>query len=105
MIYTHVLNRGPLGERSPADLLVPTELLQAGPAHQTRNDSGLDSEREPGRFENLASRERDTFVILVLRGAPQMSFRSNEEPSRPIEATSGLHDHVSAMHAEVQAGK
>jgi hypothetical protein len=33
MIYTPVLNRGPLGVRSPADILEPAEQLVLGPVN------------------------------------------------------------------------
>jgi integrase len=33
MIYTHALNRGPLGVRSPADVLYITEQLVLGPVN------------------------------------------------------------------------
>jgi hypothetical protein len=36
MIYTHVLNRSPLGVHSPADLLQRAEPLQAGPPIKPR---------------------------------------------------------------------
>lgn len=33
LIYTHVLKRGPLGIRSPADILLPAEQLVLGPVN------------------------------------------------------------------------
>ena len=33
MIYTHVLKRGPLGVRSPADLVLQNEHVVRGPAN------------------------------------------------------------------------
>jgi integron integrase len=47
MIYTHVLNRGPAGRRSPADLLRPSETLSGHSPARSRPSAGPSSSAPP----------------------------------------------------------